>query len=633
MKRHTCARRSPVSLLSLPSRLSLVSLLWAAAVGCTPPAEPLIRDVRPTTLERGDTLLLELAPAACEPQGLEDGEEVRVRLGSLESEFAGRAVSSPGSACADRVLVAMGEAQEQALGGHRTFRGVVTIAPREGRVMHSAPIELDLFPRSLRRVAERGAALVDEWRAGRWLGLEASPAKGGLEVKAVQPGKAAARASLRSGDVITAVDGRAATKESLAAAVTGRGGTVRLSVTRDGRAGTSALPRSAPLPLGWIVAGLILFVVSGVIVLVAAIAGGFVTVWERKVAGRMQSRIGPNRVGPNGWLQWLSDALKLIVKEDIVPDSVDRPLFLLAPYVVFCGVFMTFLALPFSQLGIVADLNIGYLYIISITSLVVIGVIMGGWASNSKWSLLGGMRAAAQIISYEIPAGIALMTVAVVAGTLSPQAIIRQQGGSPWHWYVFHDPALFVAFFVYFIAALAEGNRTPFDLPEAESELVSGYATEYSGFRYGAFATAEWVNLWVIGAISTSLFFGGWRIPGVSVESIEASLWLQLASFVVFFVKGAAFVFVTIWLRWTLPRFRVDQMMSMCWKYFIPISVACLVGAALWVWAFVSSPRAQSVAEIAMFAVGGLGLAGYFLARVRYTFRATNATFDINLFR
>jgi NADH-quinone oxidoreductase subunit H len=294
---------------------------------------------------------------------------------------------------------------------------------------------------------------------------------------------------------------------------------------------------------------------------------------------------------------------------------------------------MTFMVLPFSQLLVVADLNIGFLYLIAVTSLVVVGVIMGGWASNSKWSLIGGMRSAAQIISYELPAGLSLMVIAVMAGTLSPQEIIRQQGSMPWNWYIFNNPAALVAFFIYFIAALAEGNRTPFDLPEAESELVSGYNTEYSGFRFGAFATAEWVNLWVIGALATSLFLGGWRVPLRTPEQVEASLGLQLLSFGIFFCKAAALVFVTIWLRWTLPRFRIDQMMSMCWKYLVPFSLVCVVGSLAWIWGFQGHAQAQRIASFTLFVVGGIVPFVYFWSRVRYTYRVTNGQLDLNLFK
>ncbi|MBI5482244.1 MAG: NADH-quinone oxidoreductase subunit NuoH [Deltaproteobacteria bacterium] len=623
----------------------------AGTAGCreVPPAPP-IRDVRPTTLERGDTLLLELGGGGRHGGRLSAGTEVAVKLSGTITpvngrpvdgglSFTGRAVGSAGSAQATRILAVIDEPQERAVGGHARFVGRVEITPAEGRgaVLRSAPVELDLFPRTLRRAADGAWNGTELRRVTSWLGATVQPGPQGLAVTTVTPGSPAALARLEAGNVIQQIDGQPATQGRLAARLQRRG-TVTLAVKPNATAGSTVPLRvaagGAPRPFwGWVIAALILWGTSLVIVLLVAVGGGFITVWERKVAGRMQSRIGPNRVGPQGWLQWLADALKLITKEDLIPADADRPLFLTSPYLVFCGVFMTFMVLPFSQLLVVADLNIGFLYLLAVTSLVVVGVIMGGWASNSKWSLIGGMRSAAQIISYELPAGLALMVIAVMAGTLSPQEIIRQQGGAPWSWYVFHNPAALCAFFIYFIAALAEGNRTPFDLPEAESELVSGYNTEYSGFRFGAFATAEWVNLWVIGALATALFLGGWRIPRLAPEPIEASVWLQLASFAVFFGKAAALVFVTIWLRWTLPRFRIDQMMSMCWKYLVPFGLVCLVGSMAWMWGFQGHAQAQRIASIVLFVGGGLVPFVYFWSRVRYTYRVTNGQLDLNLFK
>jgi NADH-quinone oxidoreductase subunit H len=234
---------------------------------------------------------------------------------------------------------------------------------------------------------------------------------------------------------------------------------------------------------------------------VAPLAG--VTSWlERRVWARMQSRVGPNRVGPQGILQWLADGIKNLLKEDLIPTDADAKLFSFAPYVVFMGFLCTFVVIPFGADLIVADLNIGILYILAVTSLVVVGILMAGWASNNKWSLLGGMRSAAQIVSYEIPAGLAILTIIFLAGTMSMQGIIKAQGWGPWDWFLFHNPFTFGAFFLYFTAALAEGNRTPFDIPEAESELVAGYVTEYSGMRFLFFFFAEWGNLYVIGAVA-----------------------------------------------------------------------------------------------------------------------------------
>ena len=252
----------------------------------------------------------------------------------------------------------------------------------------------------------------------------------------------------------------------------------------------------------------LLFALLGAAILMgfASAFAGVSSFVERRIAARMMSRVGPNRVGPQGLLQFMADGLKLVLKEDLVPAGANRLLFRIAPYFVFAGMFGTFVALPFSARLVAANLDVGILYILSITALVVVGIILGGWSSNSKWSLFGGLRSAAQIISYEIPAGLAVLVVVLLAGGLSTQAIIEAQGGMPWNWFVFYSPFSFIAFPVYFTAALAEGNRTPFDLPEAESELVAGYSTEYSGFRFVVFFFAEWANLWIMSAIAVTLF-------------------------------------------------------------------------------------------------------------------------------
>jgi NADH:ubiquinone oxidoreductase subunit H len=372
-----------------------------------------------------------------------------------------------------------------------------------------------------------------------------------------------------------------------------------------------------------VVQGAVMVGITLLILLLVAPATGILVVWERKVAGRMQSRFGPNRVGPSGWLQWLADALKLIRKEDLIPTEADATLFRLAPYLVWMGIFATFVVLPLSEFAIVADLNVGLLYLTSVTTFTVIGIIMGGWASNSKWSLLGGMRSAAQIISYELPASIALLSVVVVAGTLSPQAIVRAQGGLPVDWFLFRSPFTFVAFFIYFISALAEGNRTPFDLPEAESELVAGYTTEYSGFRWSIFSLAEWTNVYVVGAVVSTVFLGGWNVPFVSADTVATSLGLGILSMMVMLSKVVTLTFVIIWIRWSLPRFRVDQMMSLCWKWLLPGAFAAFVAGAAWTWLTVSAPLLDVVMRWAMFLVAGVGLGFVFFRLVVRTFRRT----------
>ncbi|MFQ5599036.1 MAG: NADH-quinone oxidoreductase subunit NuoH [Candidatus Krumholzibacteriia bacterium] len=382
------------------------------------------------------------------------------------------------------------------------------------------------------------------------------------------------------------------------------------------------------LEAGWQVtlvyaAGMLAFATIVLLLWVAPLAG-FTSFFERRIAARMQSRVGPNRVGPNGILQWVADGLKCLLKEDLIPADADPVLFKVAPYLVFMGMFGTFVVLPFSEKLIVSDLNVGIFYLIAITSFVAVGIIMAGWASNNKWALLGGMRSANQIISYEIPTGMALLTVVLACGTMSTQGIIGAQGWLPWEWNVFRTPFLFMAFFIYFVAALAESNRTPFDLPEGESELVAGYNTEYSGMRFAMFFLAEWANCYVIAAIATMAFLGGWNVPAFIPDSVKT-----LAQVLFFVGKSFFWVFVIIWVRWTLPRVRVDQMMELCWKYLVPLAFVGILGTATWV-TFVpdDNPLARAV-SIALFLIAVL-VAFRFVLRVRYNLRETKAQIHLN---
>jgi NADH-quinone oxidoreductase subunit H len=372
----------------------------------------------------------------------------------------------------------------------------------------------------------------------------------------------------------------------------------------------------------------LILAVAAVVFIIALTISGLLTLAERRVAGRIQSRVGPNRVGPLGILQWLADGLKLIMKEDIVPAPADGPLFRLAPYLVVVGVFAAFVSVPFGQLLIAADLNVGIIYLLAITSLVTVGVLMSGWASNNKWSLLGGIRAAAQIVSYEVPSALAVLSVVLLSGTLSMQGIIVAQGGWPWEWYLFHNPFTFLAFFLYFTAAIAEGNRTPFDLPEAESELVSGYNTEYSGMRFAGFFLGEFANIYLMAAIATTLFFGGWQIPGVSPEQQAASWGLQIVGLLVFVAKASIGCFVVIWLRWTLPRLRVDQLMSVCYRYLVPLSFLCLAANAVYMLLIPAGTLVDQVIHYGTAALGGLiGL--IFLWRVFHHIRSVGDKLDL----
>jgi len=373
--------------------------------------------------------------------------------------------------------------------------------------------------------------------------------------------------------------------------------------------------------------GAVLLAAGGVMFTFAAISGGIFSWYERRVAGRIQSRIGPNRVGGGGFFQWIADAVKLLFKEDLVPAEADAVLFRAAPYFVVTGMTLVLVTLPFGHSVIVADLDVGIFYILAVTSLIVVGIILSGWSSNSKWALFGGMRAAAQVISYEVPGGLAILTPVLMAGTLSTQGLIQAQGGWPWEWFFFRNPAAYVAFFILFVSQLAEGNRTPFDLAEAESELVAGYLSEYSGFRFALYFLVEWANLWIMGAIATTLFLGGWQIPGVTAQDWAAlrgagafpawGWWgLQLVSLGVFAAKTLVLVTVIIWIRWTLPRIRVDQMMNLCWKYLVPGGFAAMLFTLLWEIAVARAPIVERITGVGLFAVT-LYIAWRFLKQTR----------------
>ncbi len=364
-------------------------------------------------------------------------------------------------------------------------------------------------------------------------------------------------------------------------------------------------------PPWWAYTLMLLIVALFLLMVVFALFAGVASWAERRIAGRMQNRIGPNRVGPQGVLQWLADGLKNFFKEDFIPPKSLKLLFKLGPYLPMIGVVGTFVSLPFGAYLIMDDMSIGILYVMGIASLTVIGILMGGFASNNKWSLLGAFRSAAQVVSYEVPTGIAVLMIVLLSGTMSMQGIIRAQGGWPWHWFIFANPFTFAAFFLVFTSMLAEGNRTPFDIPEAESELVSGYNTEYSGMRFLMWFFAEWGNLYVMSAVLTTLFLGGWQVPGISAAAQENSIGLAILGWLLFTFKDLVLVFVVIWLRWTLPRLRVDQMMNMCWKYLVPLNILLFLLTALW---RVFVPQGiNELTGFVMFAVGLFLLAVFFV--------------------
>lgn len=315
------------------------------------------------------------------------------------------------------------------------------------------------------------------------------------------------------------------------------------------------------------------FTMLAIAVLMLLIILGFVTYaiyFERKVIGYMQLRPGPNRTGPFGLLQSVADVAKLLIKEDTIPSKADRALFILAPAIVYVPSFSVIAVLPFTSKLYLADLNVGLLYFGALTSISTLGVILGGWASNNKYSLLGGMRSAAQMISYEVPLILSMVGVIMLSGSLNLRTIVEGQAGWFWHWNVFPQ---IIAFVVFVIAAISELNRTPFDLPEAESELVAGYHVEYSGFRFAFFMLAEYVYVFAIAALTTILFLGGWHAPIPALSFIPEILW--------FFIKFSAVIFVLFWLRATMPRIRIDQLMGLAWKYLLPIALINIFLTAL----------------------------------------------------
>jgi len=324
--------------------------------------------------------------------------------------------------------------------------------------------------------------------------------------------------------------------------------------------------------------------------------GALVFIWaERKVSGRIQDRLGPTRVGGKfGWLQSLADGLKLITKEDLMPEGADGMLFRVAPYVSFCASFAALMALPFSDGWVAIPINTGVFFILAVLGLEVFGVILGGYASASKWSLFGSMREAAQVVSYEVPLGMCVVVPVLITGTLDLVQIGNMQAGLFTNWLFFHDPFTFITFWVYFTCALASVNRAPFDLAEAESELVAGFHTEYSGIRWSYFFMAEYGSMFAVSGLATILFFGGWNGPIPLTELIglthdNGAIAGYIGNFlgmVNFIGKSTLFVLVMIWVRWTLPRLRIDQVMKMCLKYCVPIAAVMFLGAVFWQYQF-----------------------------------------------
>lgn len=345
-------------------------------------------------------------------------------------------------------------------------------------------------------------------------------------------------------------------------------------------------------PLAYLVAAII----HCVLILHVVAVGALIFIWmERKISGRIQDRLGPTRVGGRfGWLQTLADGVKLIAKEDIIPAEADAMLFRLAPYVSFAASYAAFLALPFADGWSAQWVNSGVFFILAVLGLEVFGVILAGYASGSKWSLFGAMREAAQVVSYEVPIGMCVVIPVLICGTLDLHTIANQQAGLFTNWLVFHDPFTFLVFFVYSTCAIASVNRAPFDLAEAESELVAGFHTEYSGLRWSLFFMAEYGSMFLVSGLAAILFFGGWHgpipifqwigwayLPGEEEFRLTGYL-AAVAGCINFLLKGFVGVTVMMWIRWTFPRLRIDQVITTCLKYCVPLAAFCFVGAMVW---------------------------------------------------
>jgi NADH-quinone oxidoreductase subunit H len=317
----------------------------------------------------------------------------------------------------------------------------------------------------------------------------------------------------------------------------------------------------------------------GLVVTLVALWVAYATYLERKISAFIQARLGPMRVGPWGLLQPIADGLKLLVKEDFIPENADRWIFFFAPYIAVASAFIVFSVVPFGpDWAVIADVNIGLLLVLAVSSVGVLALILAGWSSNSKYALLGGLRSSAQMVSYEVSMGLSLIGALMFARTLSLSGIIGAQGSDS-IWYVAYQPA---AFLLFLISGIAENNRAPFDLPEAESELVAGFHTEYSGMRWSLFFMAEYAAMVVVSAVAATVFLGGWYFPFVyRLEAAGQHNLYVLVSLLVFLVKVSVILYIYFWLRWTLPRFRYDQLMDIGWKWLIPSALINIALTAL----------------------------------------------------
>ena len=387
-----------------------------------------------------------------------------------------------------------------------------------------------------------------------------------------------------------------------------------------------------------IVVPIALPIIAASALIVFLLVSAVFSVWlERKVAGRIQDRLGPTRVGGRfGWLQTLADGIKLLVKEDLIPASADQMLFRLGPYIALAGSFLAFIALPFSDGLVAVQLNVAILFMLAIMSTEVFGIILIGYGSGSKWSLFGGMREAAQMVSYEIPMALCILVPVIATGTMNLQQLGDMQT-KLWEWNVFRDPFTFLAFWTYYTCAMASCKRAPFDLAEAESELVAGFHTEYSGFRWLVIFMAEYGSMFAVSGIAVLVFLGGWG-TGLPIKlttafepiGIAGTILAHLLNVVIFILKCWFLVFIMMWVRWTLPRLRIDQVMILCWKYIVPISCTLILGVSLW---NLAVPAAvQFAASLVIFGLSVFAL-GMFLIGVITIVRIRPGTAMVGMYR
>src|SRR6476660_9541625 len=322
------------------------------------------------------------------------------------------------------------------------------------------------------------------------------------------------------------------------------------------------------------------FIQIGLVVIITTGWVAYATYLERKISAFMQARLGPMRVGPWGLLQPIADGIKLLVKEDFIPENADRWIFFFAPYIAVASAFIVFSVVPFGpDWAVIADVNIGLLLVLAVSSVGVLALILAGWSSNSKYALLGGLRSSAQMVSYEVAMGLSLIGALMFGRTLSLSGLVAAQGSDS-IWYIVYQP---VGFFLFLISGVAENNRAPFDLPEAESELVAGFHTEYSGMRWSLFFMAEYAAMVVVSAVATTLYLGGCYFPfvyGLTEANGHHSAYV-VVSLIVFLAKAGLLLYLYFWLRWTLPRFRYDQLMDLGWKWMLPAALINIVVTAI----------------------------------------------------